>query len=280
MAGKKSSINPDDVIKLYNSGKSVAEITNIFGCTRKPVVRILNEAGIPIRQPNARKELPMDEIIALYISGNSVNEIARRFSVAKTVIKRRLLDAGVVMRSSAEANQLMMCNRTREENVSNVQAAHNAIRGKTYTHKELCQRAISRERTFTQFRSPYERQIAEELTNRGVKFIPQKAVDKYNIDFAIFDSIALEVFGGGWHAYGRHGARFEERSKKLFNSGYTIVMCWVGFNYEFIPSAIVDYLISLNKILGSNPSTRCKHYMIRGDAQSSAIGSSELNYLT
>ena len=280
MAGKKAPINPDDVIKLYNTGKSVAEITNVFGCTRKPILRILGEAGIPIRQPNARKELPLDEIVSLYTSGESVKSIARKFLVAKTVITRRLLEAGVVMRTPAEANQLMMSKRTVEENTRNVQAAHNAIRGKTYTHEELCQRAISKEHTFTQFGSPYERQIADELNRRRIQFVPQKAVDKYNIDFAIFDSIAFEVFGGGWHAYGRHGARFKERSKKLFDSGYTIVMCWVGFNYEFIPSAIVDYLIALNEILCSDPSTRCKHYMIRGDAQPSTIGSSELNYLT
>ena len=76
MAGKKASINANDVIELYNSGKSVAKIANIFGCTRKPIVRILNEVGISIRQPNARKELPLDEIITLYNSGSSVNEIA------------------------------------------------------------------------------------------------------------------------------------------------------------------------------------------------------------
>ena len=69
MAGKKASINPDDIIKLYNTGKSVTEITNIFGCTRKPIIRILGEAGISIRQPNARKELPLDDIVSLYTSG-------------------------------------------------------------------------------------------------------------------------------------------------------------------------------------------------------------------
>lgn len=280
MASKKASINANDVIELYNAGKSIAKIKNIFGCTQKPIIRILKEAGIPIRHPNARKELPLDEIVSLYTSGESVRAIGRKFKVARDVIKRRLLEAGVVMRTPTEANQLMMSKRTVEENMRNTQAAHNAIRGKTYTHKELCQRAISRERIFTQFASPYERQIANELSRRGIKFTPQKAVDKYNLDFAIFDSIAFEVFGGGWHAYGRHRARFEDRSKKLFDSGYTIVICWVGFNYEFIPSAIVDYLIALNKVLCSNPSSRGKHYMIRGDAQPSTFGSSKLNYLT
>ena len=185
------------------------------------------------------------------------------------------------MRSLSEANQLMMSKRTTEENIRNSAAAHDAVRGKTYTHEESCRRAISRQNNFTVSKlSPYERAIAKELSLHGIKFIPQKAIDKYNVDFAVFDSIALEIFGGGWHSGGYHRSVFDERSKKIFDCGYTMVICWVGFSYEFIPSAIVDYLVTLNNILCSDPSSRCKHYVIRCDGETSAIGSSDLNYIT
>lgn len=273
-------INSNDIIKLYNSGKSISELTKLFRCRDERIKKILVDNGIEIRNPNIRKELPVDEIASLYNSGMSENALAKKFSVSRNVIRRRLEEAHVVIRGRTEANQLMMSKRTSDENARNSRAAHDAVRGKTYSHEELCKRAFTREQTFTEFTSPYERAIADELTNRGIKFIPQKAIDKYNIDFAVFDNIALEVYGGGWHAYGSAAARFNERSKKIFDSRYTIVLCWIGFNYEFIPSAIVDYLISLNDILSSDPTSRGKHYMIRGDGERCTIGNSNLDYIS
>ena len=278
----KLDLDIDNIVQLYNSGKSTTEIANAFGVSRKPIARILASQGVTIRRPNALKALPVTEIIGLYQSGLSINELARRFNVADTVITRRLKEAHVVMRTSAEANKLMMAHRTPEENARNVAAAHNAIRGKSYTHEEACHRAACREHSFSFARltSPYERAIAEELLARKIHFVPQKAIDKYNVDFAVFDNIALEVFGGGWHSSGRHKRVFDERSKKIFDCGYTLVICWVGFHYEFLPAVIVDYLVSLNDILCSDPTAGCKHYVIRCDGNTTTIGGSDLDYIT
>ncbi|WP_420806768.1 helix-turn-helix domain-containing protein [Massilioclostridium coli] len=230
--------------------------------------------------PKERIVLDTNKIIKLYNSGKSINELANIFNVSRPTITRRLKNSGIVVRGQTEANQLMMSKRTIEENLHNVRAAHNAVRGKPRPREQKLKTAISRQANFTGYRSPYERDIANELIKRNIEFVPQFAIDIYNIDFAIGDNIAFEVFGGGWHAYGRHRSRFNERSKKLFDCGYTIVMCWVGFNYRFSPSTIVDYLVSLDKILRSDPSTRCKHYMIRGDGKPTAVGSSNLDYIT
>lgn len=280
MPRKNTSFNADDIIQLYNSGESITKIANLFGCSSKPVRRILRENNIPIKNPTAKKVLPVDEIIRLYNSGTSVNALAKQFKVSRTVIMHRLKQANVVIRGQTEANQIMMAARTPEENARNVRAAHDAVRGKRRSHEELCQRALTREQTFNSFVSSYEREIAQELSKRNIEFIPQKAVDKYNIDFAIFDNVAFEIYGGGWHSSGRAAARFTKRSKELFNRGYTIVICWIDSVHKFSPSAIVDYLVALNEILCSDPTSRCKHYVIRGNGQLSTIGCKDLDYVT
>lgn len=277
MPRKRKNINPDNVIKLYQSGKSIKELYKLYNCRSTVISDILNKAGI---KTNTRLDLPTDEIVALYTDGMSVNALAGKFGVSRNVIDRRLKEAGIVIRNNAEANRLMMSKRTTEENARNVEAAHDAVRGKRRPHEKLCNRARTVERNFSGFSSTYERAIADEFSKRGIKFIPQKAVDKYNVDFAVFDNIAFEVYGGGWHSTGRAKARFSERSKKLFDCGYTIVICWVAGGCAFIPSAIVDYLISLNEKLCSDPSARGQHYVIRCDGEASSIGCTNLNYIT
>lgn len=270
--------NENDIIKRYNSGESTQQIADTYGVSRSAVERCLTRCGIALK--GVRIDLDIGRIIEMYNSGVSQNAIAKEFGVSRPVINRRLNEAGVVIRGSAEANKLMMSKRTAEENARNVRAAHDAVRGKAKSHEQLCKAALNRQASFASFGSPYEQDIADELTHRGIQFVPQLAVDKYNIDFAIGDNIAFEVFGGNWHAKGRHRARFDERSKKLFDSGYTIVICWVGFNHRFSPAAIADYLISLNDILRTNPASRCKHYVIGGDGKPCSVGSSNLNYIT
>ena len=270
-----------NIIKFYQSGESTKKIGKIFRTGDKPISRILRENGVILRPPGVKRcDIDTDQIIALYTSGKSVNFIAKHFGVDRGTIQRRLKKSRIIIRGQAEANQLSMSQRSRDENVRNTKAAHDAVRGKPRAHEELCKRAITRQKSFTAYGSPYEQDIADEFSRRQIQFTPQLAVDKYNIDFAIFDNIAFEVFGGNWHAKGRHRARFDERSKKLFSSGYTIVICWIGFNHRFSPSGIADYLVSLSEILRSDPSTRSKHYVIGGDGKPCSVGSSNLNYIT
>lgn len=268
----------NNIIELYKSGFKSPEIAKRYGVGCTTITRALKRNNIELT--GVKIELDSSEIVRLYESGVSENAIAGQFSVSRSVIRRRLIESNVVIRGQKAANQLMMENRTPEEHMRNVANAHEAIKGKRYTHEELCQRAISRQNSFSEFSSDYEFAIADELSERGIKFTPQYAIDKYNVDFAIFDNIALEVYGGGWHAGGRAARRFDTRSKKIFDSGYTLVLCWAVARFNFVPSRIVDYLISLNDILSSDPSFGCKHYVIRGDGKPTSLGSSNLDYIT
>lgn len=278
----KTPLNVDDIINLYQSGKGIREISRIVHKRGETVKKVLIENGVTLRVPvNARKtDINKAAIIADYTSGMSCLAVANKYEVSRSVIHRILKESSIVIRSSSEANKISASCRTPEENAALVKSAHEAIKGKTYSNEELRKRAISRQNTFSCFTSPYEKAIANELTHKGIDFIPQFAIDKYNIDFAIWDNIALEVYGGGWHTTGRAALRFDDRSKKIFDSGRSIVICWCTNSSAFNAAAVTEYLITLNKILCSDPASRCRHYVIGGDGNVSTIGCDKLNYIS
>jgi hypothetical protein len=77
--------------------------------------------------------------------------------------------------------------------------------------------------------SGYERQIAGLLLAAGYEVVHQLPVGPYNIDLALpACSIAVEVNGGYWHAYGRHLARRNRRLKQIFDEGWSCCEIWVG----------------------------------------------------
>lgn len=275
-----SSLDINNIVNLYQSGVVSKEIAEKYRITQRKVADIIRREGVPLSPVRTTIDIP--RIISLYTSGVSENAIAKEIGVSRSVVRNRLIKSGVVIRSNSEASQLVMSKRTAEERSRNVKAAHDAVRGKSKTHKELCKRSIAKQNAFVDFTSVYEQDIANALTEKGIEFIPQLAIDKYNVDFGIGNNIALEIYGGGWHASGRAAARFDERSEKLFRCGYTIVICWIGtsFNRRFIPSTIADYLITLSEKLSSDPSARCKHYVIGSDGKPSAIGQKRLNYIS
>lgn len=228
--------------------------------------------------PSKITTLNTNDIVNLYNAGESVNALSKRFGVSRTVINRRLKESGVVIRGRAEANKLTATKRTPEEKRRYVQAAHDAITGKPQSYETLCKRAATVQRHFSGFSSPYEADVAEHLTLAGVEFVPQLAVDCYNLDFGISGNIALEIFGGGWHSSGRHADRFNKRSKHLFDRGYTIVICWITLKERFDPAAIANYIVSLQNVLRSDPTARCKHYVIGADGKPSTVGQNKLKY--
>ena len=88
--------------------------------------------------------------------------------------------------------------------------------------------------------------------------LPQLAIDRYNIDIAIHKpTIALEVFGGYWHFYGRHAGRFAQRCKYITDSGFTIVIVVIGRN-GLNTGLIGDYIVALSQKLSSDPSSASK----------------------
>ena len=226
----------------------------------------------------SRIEIPdLDNLIDFYLSGVSEKEVAERAGVNRWTFRKRLEERGIAPRGRSESMSVRMSRASREERLRLTAAAHDAVRGKPLPLEQVCKRAAGKERTGAHI-VPSERQLAEQIEAMGLSVTLQKAVGPYNIDVAVeAPPIAVEVFGGNWHAGGRHRARFRERTEYLLDRGWSVVVIWVDGRRYPLGVRAAQYVVSLAKGIRSDPSGRCKYRVILGDGQPAPRLKSYLN---
>lgn len=174
---------------------------------------------------------------------------------------------------------LRMSQTSPEERIRLTDAAHAAVRGVRQTDEHRCKIAVNRE-TSHQWVSRTETILVEMLNERGIACTQQKAIGRYNVDIALDEfPIIVEIYGGGWHAYGRHAARYPERTKYLLDCGLDVIIIWVDAKVYPLESGAADYIVSVLDKLGSQKPARGKEHMIRGNGQSTSIGQRKFNNL-
>jgi hypothetical protein len=215
----------------------------------------------------------------LYQSGESTNSLAKRFGVSRSAIDRRLKQAGIALRTRSESEFVKNSRMTPDERRAQAAAANEALRGSRNSDETVCKRAIARERLLLTV-SPAETYFMSLLTERGLTCSPQKACGKYNIDIAVAEgSISVDIFGGQWHSFGRHAARFGERNECLLNGGWLPIYIWVPSSYALEPAA-ADYVVSLADSARRGEADRGKYRMIYGNARPCAIGEAKRNQVS
>lgn len=270
------SVDTDNLVSLYQSGKTVKEVAEILGIGKTTVCRRLRDAGIKTR--GVRLELDVDKILALYNSGKSVKAIAKEIGADRPAVIRRLKEAGITPRGRSDSMYLRMSQTPQEERMRLTDAAHTAVRGSSRSEESLCQGAKTRE-TMGIWVSRAEVKCAEMLQQRGFICTPQKAVGRYNVDVAIDEPrIAVEIFGGQWHTVKKHTGRYPKRLEYLFNNGWHVVIIWVTRNYPLEVGAI-EYLVALAEKISRGEAVWCEEHMIRGDGKLSTIGKDKLHNL-
>lgn len=161
-----------------------------------------------------------------------------------------------------------------EERMRLTNAAHAAVRGRRQSVEHRCKTALTIERN-AKVASAYEADMIQWLTEEGISVTPQKAIGPYNIDIAIDESrIAVEIFGGNWHATDRHAARFAKRMEYLLRSGWTVIVIWAckGWGGKTLWSrASADYVIALHKVNRSRESASGEKHVIRGDGKTTPV---------
>lgn len=218
----------------------------------------------------AQLALPIDDIVSSYLSGVSEKALANQYGVSRGAIAARLRAAGVRRRTLKEAEQLVHAERTPEQYRQYVQAAHAAVRGRTRSFEELCLAANTREKRRLHA-SPQELRLQSWLNERGIHMISQKALGPYNADLGAFP-VAVEVFGGNWHAYGQHAARFAKRTRYILDQGWNLVIVWAS-NRKRRDEAIAvtptaaDYIAAFFQESSSDPTIRSQYRVIWGDGQ-------------
>jgi G:T-mismatch repair DNA endonuclease (very short patch repair protein) len=229
--------------------------------------------------PRQRLDIDTTEVIRKYKQGTSLNKIAKQHNTDRGVIKRLLENVGVPIRTIKESSILHTSQLTADEKYRKTVAAHEVNKGKKHSETHRNKIALSREMSWERSTSFLEIAIGDCLRNMGIEFVYQKAVGRYNIDIFIPSSnIGIEVFGGNWHATGRHLSRFEERSNYLFSKDISQVIVWVTLSHsEFLPEKIARYIKELSTSLKTDKATP-RHYVIRGDGNTTNTNSHVLKY--
>lgn len=226
----------------------------------------------------AKSDVPAAEVVRRYCGGESMNALAHAFGVSRKSIEYRLNAAGVPIRGNADANRLMMAERTSEENAAGIRAAHDAVRGTKQTPEHRARIAATREQRGTHV-SDLERALADMLRTRGLDVTTQKAVGPYNVDIAT-GTVAVEVFGGGWHGYGLHRRRAPERLRYILDQGWNLVIVWASASRWPIGPGACDYIATFAEVTSGNPPTRGEYRVIWGDGKEAAIDGANIDDLS
>jgi very-short-patch-repair endonuclease len=274
-------VNLDKAIELYESSDLGYQfIANDLNVSKRLLLARLTERGTLRGQQAsnnlamqrgqatrlAARNFPEDFICAAYADGASENELAKMHECSRLIIKKILERHGIPRRDNADANRLMMADRTPEENARNAQAAHDASRGSVKTWEQRCESAKKRHGAVPALAT--ELLYAAWLRLHGLKVVHQHAVGPYNCDLTIpAVGVAVEIFGGNWHGTGKHAGMFAERAQYILDQGWLLVVVWVDQAKKRLAEASADYIVSLVEQAGRDPSLRGQYRVIWGDGE-------------
>lgn len=216
--------------------------------------------------------LDLDDLRKRYEAGESVLSMSKTFGVSRATICKRLEQMGLAIRNSSDAMFIRHAKLTKSERLALSDAAHAKVRGMKHTPEQLAKRSAIRE--FNAIPSKYEVVMQHWLHERGVSFTPQKAVGPYNIDIALDESrIAVEIFGGHWHAGGTHAAGYRRRIEYLLSHHWMPVIVWVTKAWKgvYFTTDSADYIVAFHERFRTDKPEYRQEHVIRGDAKTTPI---------
>jgi hypothetical protein len=245
---------------------SCPKLAKQFGVSGNVIRRHLKAAGVPL----IGNRLVFDESLALelYHQGTSVKAIAEQLNIQRANVTALLHKHGITPRGRSDAMFLRMAQTTAEDRQRLTEAAHAATRGRPQPKDRCIRMAEGRERTKSHA-SVDAIMLAGAVASFGFPVTVEKAFGTYNLDIA-FDElpIAVEIQGGHWHSYGRHGARIRERREYILSSGWHLIEIW---RFSSRRSRSVEpmayHLVALAESLSLDPSGRGEHRMIDGNGE-------------
>jgi len=223
-------------------------------------------------------EIPnLDDLLRRYVAGKPEQKLAREAGVNRWTFRRRLIAANIKPRNVSDSMYIRWANASADDRTRMLDNAHAATRGRTVSTSEKHRRALGKERSCSHT-SPTENVLAIDMRAMGFSVIQQKAVGIYNVDVALdISSVAVEVFGGGWHSCGHHAKRFFERTVYLLDHGWHVVIIWVDSRRYPLGRGAVQYLVSFCQELSRNPSSLRQYRMILGNGKDAPVCKSHFN---
>jgi hypothetical protein len=187
------------------------------------------------------------------------------------VINATLAGRGLKFRGRSEAQSLRLSRMTPEGRLELTEKAHAAVRGVPQSEEHCRKIAAWREANPGWKSGPAEAELAVMLEDLGLAVTPQKAVGRYNVDLAVTEtSVAVEVFGGNWHAAGAHADRYRKRFDHLLDAGWLPVIIWVTASYPLRVGA-ANYVFALHEAVRRGEPRGRQEHVIRCDAETGSV---------
>lgn len=276
IAYDKNIITREVLQTLIRKGFSRPEIAKQFGVTRYAIERAESDYGLSRPRRGAGRK-PWDSVSEKYLESH--REQFEHFLALHNQGKTFTEIAEECGCSSAHVGKQFKVFGYSFDNSYKTAAAHAAVRGMKRTQEDLERRALGKQRKHPKF-SRWESEFADWLTSNGIGFTPSKAVGKYNIDFAIGDSIAVELFGGAYHATGRAAARLHERMSYLIGRGWSVYIIWCLSKESCIFPGCFDDFSAFMQSASRDKSGIGEYRVVWSDGDFVSAGRSESDYLT
>lgn len=166
------------------------------------------------------------EIVYYYKRGIASYLIAKKLGVSNTYVRTILKKNGVKLRGHNKTNKMSAARRTDAENKAITKAASKANRGSTHTLRHRSRLAMSRQLKPT-IDPKYEKPLIDYGKSKGIKIIPQKAFQKFNVDlYLVKENVVIEIFGGGFHNKQEAVDMFNNKLKYLSKNKIPVVIVW------------------------------------------------------
>lgn len=274
LAYDKAIITKELLQSLYSKGVSRAQVSRDYNVPIRALKHAENELGVPlpIRQGHRKfydvspvfletHREQFEKFLELHNQGMTYTQIAEACGCSPSQVGKLFTVYGYSFDTAYKTK-----------------AAHEAIKGKKRSYDDLCRRAIGKERKPPKM-SRWEVIFNDWLTANNIPFTYSKACGKYNIDFAIGNSVAMELYGGAFHAEGRAAARLNERIKYLFDSGWNVYTIWcLSKESTIFPGCLDDFIAFLERSR-SDKSFRRQYRVIWSDGDFISVGSDESDYV-
>lgn len=249
MPGKiRINIDTNDVINKYKNGFNTYEIAKMFHCTAATIRLRLIAANTP-RNNSRKKILDIKLLISKYLEGTSILELSEIFNVDRATIRNRLTSNNIPIRNFVDAGLTRMKKLSENERKALTRNANIIAKGRKVSDTERNKTARGRQKTISHV-GYGEKEIFNWCKTKGINFIPQFAIHRYNIDLAIFP-LAVEIKISSALP---HRNKFDlAKIKYLLNSGWSIIYIQVR-NKEFLCKSHANYIISYFNSLRRDPS--------------------------
>lgn len=269
MAAPLNPADIDEAIRLYLAGKPIHEIEAEAGVSLTTLHRYRRKRGIPTRPTTP---LDPERVVRAYLSGVSEYAIAREHGLSRGPISRILREAGIQRRGCSDAGIVRAAKMTSAERQAQAAAANEASRSRTDSAIQKNRRALLNELTESH-QSVGEQALGQWLRELGESPIAQRAIGKYNVDLAM-NPVAVEVLGGGWHAY---KATHAQRTPDILDQGWNLVMVWDHKGRSPLSLGAAEYLVAFVQEVRRNPPASCQYRVVSGDGEVLAARSREDN---